>query len=241
MVPVTKLRIAISVNEDALARELAGELSTISASTKALDSSLEGRVEVVYVMRSQPLTEFDGLVFPGGSDVHPEFYGRPDLVDKVSDTDRKHDRFEIDLARSAMERHIPLLGLCRGMQVLNVVAGGTLTPRLSRAEEHFSEAAASDSKLREVAAHPLRVKPGSKLWSVFERDTIEVNSIHKGGPDLLGEGLIATAWAPDGEVEALEGEGPAWLHGVQFHPEDLCRSNPRWLHLFRDFLQATER
>ncbi len=236
-----KLKVAISVKPEALARELAGDPSTILSSTRALREAWADDLDVLHLAREEPLPYVDGLVFPGGADIHPGLYDRPDLFDRVIDTDSDHDRFEVDLARQAMQKRVPVLGLCRGLQIVNVAAGGTLTPRLPNADDHFSEVAASESKLREVGAHPLRVKPGSKLWNVFGSDTIEVNSIHKGGPAVLGEGLVATAWAPDGEVEALEADGPGWLHAVQFHPEDLCRQNPRWLHLFRDFLQAAAR
>lgn len=217
--------------------EVAERYTTVSAATMALTEAGEGLVDLVYLVPGQPRLPIDGLVLPGGQDVDPRHYGRPDLLDQVESADYQQDAFELELARWAQRFSIPTLGLCRGLQVLNVSHGGTLLPQLPRASDHFHTEASRNDELRPQPVHSIRIAPASKLWNVVQSDSAQVNSIHKGGIDILGAGLRATAWAEDGTVEAVEAE-LGWEHAVLFHPEDLSRRESCWLRLFHAFLTA---
>ncbi|MCX4736955.1 gamma-glutamyl-gamma-aminobutyrate hydrolase family protein [Streptomyces sp. NBC_01363] len=154
----------------------------------------------------------DGLVVSGGQDVHPvtlDIDGPP--TDPGSDPRR--DRHEIELITCAIERGTPLLGVCRGLQILNVALGGTLVPDLLAGEiDHRSPG-------REVAdeTHDVRFLTGSVMSGIYGERT-RVNSLHHQAVDRLGSGLTVTGRAPDGVVEAVE-LGGAPVVGVQWHPE----------------------
>lgn len=235
-----RLKVGVALKRGFFKNEGAKKYSTISAATMALAEAGAGWVDVVYLIPGQPRLPVQGLLLPGGDDVDPRHYGRPDLLGQVESADYDQDRFELELARWARRNELPVLGLCRGLQVLNVSRGGTLLPRLPLADQHFQQEAQDNDDLRPVPVHGLRVAAASKLWHVLQSDSVQVNSIHKGGVDELGEGLVATAWAEDGTVEALEAVGHEWAHAVLFHPEDLARRDTRWLRLFRSFLDACQ-
>ena len=168
-----------------------------------------------------------GLVLTGGEDVHPSSYGeRPHP--KLEETDQARDAVELALYRSARERGLPVLAICRGIQVVNVAMGGTLYQDLP--SEHPSAVDHVDSKSR----HALRVEPGSRLHQAVGAPA-SVNSRHHQAVKQLADGLRAVAWAEDGIIEGAEpanGDG-AWLLAVQWHPEDDVEEG-----LFRAFARA---
>lgn len=183
----------------------------------------------------------DGVFLPGGADIDPVSYGRQPhaLCDK---TDRDRDRVELALARWALADGKPMLGVCRGMQLINVAAGGTLfediAEQMPGAIRHdyfpFSEPGFS----RDYLAHDVDVTAGSRLAGVFGAGALKVNSMHHQGVRDLGEGLAVTATAPDGLIEALEGRGGRYLVGVQWHPEALTDTQDAPKDLFREFVQT---
>jgi putative glutamine amidotransferase len=162
----------------------------------------------------------DGLLLAGGSDVDPASYGaRPHPETRGSWPER--DRFELGLAHRAIERDIPVLGICRGMQMLNVACGGTLDQhlpdRLGHEDHRHTPGVFSD--------HEVRLEPGSLAARAVGAESTAVKSHHHQGLDELGEGLRATGWAtPDGTVEAIELEGKPYALGVLWHPEEDERS-----------------
>jgi putative glutamine amidotransferase len=181
----------------------------------------------------------DGVFIAGGVDVDPASYGaeRHQLCGR---TDLARDYVELMFARWALEDGKPVMGVCRGQQVINVAAGGTLVQDCA---ELFPGAIKHDyfpgaGWARDHLAHEIRIAPGSRLQSALG-DTAMVNSMHHQAIDRLGDGLAATAWAPDGLVEALEGtrEGQ-FLVGVQWHPEMLIDSDAGTRKLFEDFIEA---
>ena len=179
--------------------------------------------------------DFDGLILPGGGDVDPSFYGQ-NANEQVVDTDRVLDSFQIGLARKALESGKPLLGICRGMQVMNVAAGGSLVQHLESHAEHFPENARKNPDLRSIPVHQISLSKDSNLAKLLSQDTIAVNSLHHQAADLVPQSLKVTALSDDGVVEAIEGPG-AFQMGVQFHPEDLRHHDSRFQILFNQLVE----
>jgi putative glutamine amidotransferase len=173
----------------------------------------------------QATRRLDGLVLAGGGDIDPaEFGAQPHPQTGGVRPDR--DAAEFALAAAALDSGLPLLGICRGLQVLNVVLGGTLhqhLPELVGHEEH-------SPVLGGYGAHRVRVAPGSRLAGVLGDGTFAVPTHHHQAIDRLGRGLAATAWADDGMIEAVERdrEDAGFLLAVQWHPE--AGDDPRLFH-----------
>jgi putative glutamine amidotransferase len=185
------------------------------------------------------LNEIDGLLLTGGGDVDPALYGE-DRHPTIDDAEPGRDEFEIDLARRAMTSDLPVLAICRGAQVLNVAAGGTLVQDIP--SEVISELAHSIKEPRNAVAHAVRVTPGSHLERalggiVDNAHLCRVNSRHHQSVERLGSGLVSSATAPDGVVEAIERESAAYCIGVQWHPENFWRTG-EFAPLFESFVTA---
>lgn len=183
----------------------------------------------------------DGIFLAGGVDMDPVSYGE-DRTEYCGRTDSARDAVELAFAKWALEDGKPVLGVCRGMQVLNVAAGGTLVQdcaaqwEKSIKHDYFPGAGWA----RDYLAHDIQVTPGSRLAQAFGGDTALVNSMHHQGIRRLGTGLKATAVAPDGLIEALEAEDEShFLVGVQWHPEMLIDTDAGTRRLFEDFIEAS--
>lgn len=181
----------------------------------------------------------DGVLLPGGVDIEPSHFGeaRHALLRR---TDPPRDVVELQLARWALEDGKPILGLCRGLQILNIAAGGTLFQDVQAqrygSQKHDFE---PPEHTRDYLAHEVEVVAGSRLHALVGAPSAPVNSMHHQGIQRLGEGLAATAHAPDGLIEAIEGAGRGFALGVQWHPESLEPSDDLSRALFREFVQAT--
>jgi putative glutamine amidotransferase len=183
----------------------------------------------------------DGLLLPGGiADVAPRRYGKEPLPG-LSATDVDADRVEILLAREAVARPMPVLAICRGMQVLNVALGGTLHQDLSRLPgilKHRHESS------KPSVCHRIRLEPGSRIAAIAGQTEWWVNSYHHQAVDAIAPGLRATARASDGIAEALELEAEAgreedsFLMAVQFHAEEMAEFDPAVRRLFEAFVDA---
>jgi putative glutamine amidotransferase len=162
----------------------------------------------------------DGLILAGGSDVDPASYGaRPHPETHGSWPER--DRFELALAHRALERDIPVLGVCRGMQMLNVACGGTLDQHLPERVGHQDHRHTPGT----FSDHQVRLEEGSLAALAAGTVNSAVKSHHHQGLDELGEGLVATGWSTDdGVVEAIELPGKPYALGVMWHPEEDERS-----------------
>lgn len=174
--------------------------------------------------------EFQGLILPGGGDVDPKFYGQSP-EQNVVDSDEVLDTFQIELTRAALDKGLPILGICRGMQLMNVAAGGSLVQHLDSHQEHFPEEARANPDLRSLPVHSIRLSPNSILAELLDDESVDVNSLHHQAADRVADSLRVTARSDDGVVEALEGPAPFQL-GVQFHPEDLRHHDQRFQELF---------
>ncbi|MGH2723371.1 MAG: gamma-glutamyl-gamma-aminobutyrate hydrolase family protein [Actinomycetota bacterium] len=163
------------------------------------------------------LARFDGLLLIGGGDLDPSHYGE-EPHPRVYEVDPRRDAFELALARAAVERGVPTLAICRGIQVLNVALGGTLQQHIDDAADAVAH---GDPGTHRPVTHAVRLAPGSRVAEAMGVDRADASSHHHQALAKLGDGLIATAWADDGVVEAVEHED-GWILGVQWHPEDTC-------------------
>jgi putative glutamine amidotransferase len=164
----------------------------------------------------QTLRRLDGLVLSGGGDIDPARYGAArDPESGPASSDR--DSAELALCRAALDLGLPLLGICRGLQVINVALGGTLYQHLPDIVGHDGHSPAP----ARYSSHDVRVTPGSRLARVLGRTELPVPTHHHQAIDELGQGLVATAWTDDGIVEAAEfhDEGAPFMLAVQWHPE----------------------
>lgn len=161
------------------------------------------------------LDGLDGLILTGGLDVQPELYGaeRHPLTDPAR-PDR--DEWELALYRGAEERRMPVLAICRGLQLVNVAHGGTL-------HQHLPEALGTE-RFRigggVFATNTVSVDPDTRLAELVGAGDLDVHSYHHQGVDRLGAGLVATARTDDGLIQAFESDGGGYLVGVQWHPEE---------------------
>ena len=179
------------------------------------------------------LAQVAGVCLSGGPDLDPVAYGaEPDpSLGPVNDA---LDRFEIELARQADARGLPLLAICRGMQTLNVARGGTLHQHLP--DRPGATTAHRQSEPGTEVTHHVRIAQGSRLASTMDSEAAEVNSFHHQAIDRLGAGLRAVAWSTDGVIEGVEAPARDFLIAVQWHAETLDR--PEQSALFEGLVQA---
>lgn len=182
------------------------------------------------------LDRLDGILLSGGGDIALErFDGTPHPSVYGVEPDR--DDLEFRLLRQALERKLPLLAICRGIQVLNVAFGGDLYTHIQDQMERALKHDWFPDHPRDKIAHTVRIQKESLLHHILGQDEIRVNSLHHQGIARVGEGLTATAYAPDDLVEGLEVVGARFALGVQWHPECLP-SEPHSQALFDAFINA---
>jgi len=187
--------------------------------------------------RISPLLDrLSGVLLSGGPDLDPSGYGRA-AHPELGPTEPQLDAFEVQLAREADARGLPILGICRGAQALNISRGGTLHQHLPDATdgtvEHRQDAPGSQ------VTHEVRVAPRSGLAAILGSPRAAVNSFHHQSVEELGRGLRAVAWAPDGVIEAIEAQEEWPVLGVQWHAETLI-DDPAQLALFRQLVKSAE-
>lgn len=211
---MSKVLIGISKGKN----PLSGEEYYIQAVEEA-----GGEVIMLPPGREEEIEKLQGLLLPGGGDVDPSFYGENNQASQS--IDRERDEWEIELTRRFFKEEKPILGICRGAQVLNVALGGTLHQDIER---HKGD------------SHRIKIKEGSLLYDVLGRQKeIEVDSSHHQGIKTLAPHLRETAWSEDGCIEGIEGEG--FVLGVQFHPERLFKKCPLFSNIFKRFVEASKR
>lgn len=184
------------------------------------------------------LRRCDGLVLTGGNDVHPKFYHHPEALGLVQNVSEERDWFEFGLIHEALERRIPMLGVCRGSQIFNVAMGGTLVPDVEKAG-HESHSRLADGGDR---THPVDIEPGSMLHDIVGEYDGMVNSSHHQSVGEPGRNLWVTGRSPDGVAEAIEWIEPAGRSSivmVQWHPERMKDfSSPFCSRLVDEFARA---
>jgi putative glutamine amidotransferase len=181
----------------------------------------------------------DGILFSGGGDVHPARYGgEPHPMVDFVDEDR--DRVELWLVRHALAQRMPVLGICRGLQVINVAMGGTLYEHIADQHPNPIRHDYFDGLPRDHLAHPVQIEEGSRLAQILEQPMQQVNSLHHQGIRRLANGLHPTAYAPDGLIEGFELPDYPYALAVQWHPEWLQAYEPM-RRLFGTFVEASTR
>lgn len=174
------------------------------------------------------LAHFDGVLLPGGGDLAPHRYGAADTHGSVYDVDDLQDAFDLDVARRTLESGVPLLAVCRGLQVVNVALGGTLEQDMGGPERGHRH-----------VVHPVAVRPGTLLEQTTGAQKLEASCYHHQRTDRLGTGLTITARAADGTVEGLELPGTqGWFTAVQWHPEDTAQDDAAQQRLFDSLVRA---
>jgi len=181
------------------------------------------------------LDGLDGLLVSGGEDLDPAMYGQP-RHPLTQDPNSARDAMEKRLLEEALQRDLPVLCICRGCQLFNVIHGGTLVQHLERNDVH--QVRPLTEAERALPVHPVRVDPGTKLAAILGDLEHGVNSRHHQGVDALGAGLVVSARAPDGTVEGLERPDRRFAVAVQWHPENSAGVNEKDRRLFEAFAAA---
>lgn len=194
--------------------------------------SSQGAYPVLVSSDPQKASEIaDGILLVGGGDISPEVLPskRPELL---TDCDPKRDLFELELCKIAVEKSIPLLGICKGCQIINAALGGTLIEDISaagfRGDIHH--------RVHEIeqAVHPISIEKSSLLYSMAgQTNTLSVNSTHHQACGTLADCLKPAAYAQDGILEAFEGKNSAPILGIQFHPERLLNQHILFQNIYK--------
>ena len=174
------------------------------------------------------ISRIDGLLLSGGDDIHPRYYGE-ELSDKTSLSPDIRTDLDFALLKEALAQSKPVLGICLGVQEMNVFFGGTL-------HQDIQGHKATDCELR----HDISVRDGSLLHAITGRDSLNVNSYHHQAIKTVAPGLIASAAAPDGIVEAVELPGEGFVLGLQCHPERMTH-DVEMAKIFKAFIAAGQR
>jgi Predicted glutamine amidotransferases len=177
------------------------------------------------------IARLEGILFTGGSDIDPTRYNSP-FQRGLGMIVPERDNFELKLLDNALKQNKPILGICRGFQLLNVYCGGTLYQDIGHANitevEHVGLMAP-----KEHPTHKVWLQKGSRVYNAYQQEEVFVNSFHHQTIEKLGENLIATGKSPDGLIEALEHKNYDFVVGVQWHPEMMSDVYPEQLTLFK--------
>lgn len=173
----------------------------------------------------------DGLVLSGGGDISPSYYGEQNSG-LLWHVDEQRDRAELTLARWALSGGLPLLAICRGIQALNVAAGGSLIQDVGTQIPNALDHTILAGRPMAAIAHTVDVAERTRLAGLFGPGALEVNSAHHQAADSVGAGLVVTARAPDGVIEGLEKPDHPFCVGVQWHPEAMIDTRPAMIRLF---------
>jgi putative glutamine amidotransferase len=192
---------------------------------------LQGAECTVQVSPSRPKTNepYQGIVITGGHDVDPVLYAQEPAVEPRYDSQR--DEFESTMIQRAMDHHLPLLGICRGTQLLNVNRGGSLHQELRSRRQH------TPNRWSVLPIKHMTLKTDSQLYQIMGRDHVRINSLHNQGIDRLGDNLVVSARDRDDIIQAIESDDHDFLIGVQWHPEFMVYSRPQQ-QLFHHLVQA---
>jgi putative glutamine amidotransferase len=182
----------------------------------------------------------DGLLLSGGSDLDPKYYGE-EWIPEMGETIPERDEFEMPLVMAALRRGIPIFGICRGLQVLNVALGGTLYQDIS-AQLGDDALAHRQTVLKWQPSHDIAVREGSWVGEAMGETGVKVNSYHHQAVKDLADGLVVAATSSDGVIEAVESRdfSDQWLFGVQWHAEAMRRVGVEHRNLFAALVSAAE-
>ena len=184
--------------------------------------------------------DINGLLLTGGPDIDPVHYNETEH--ETADVDRDRDKLELRVFERAMKKDIPVFGVCRGIQVMNVVIGGSLYQDIpSQFTDHLTHKRVEDM---DDSWHSIKIQPGSLLNQITKEKTAKVNSRHHQALKVIGGGFVVTAQSEDGIIEAIEDKSKKFMLGVQYHPERMTATPGFREHrrkLFEAFIQAASR
>ena len=230
------MRIAVSVAEKEKARRTESPYvqALLAAGAEGSEVELISATDAPRVRAG----DYDGILFTGGEDVDPSFYGEEKRHESVQDN-RSRDEFEFALLKAAMARRAPILGICRGVQMINVGFGGTLYQDMKEDADPGIEHRQTDlGKSRQEPTHTVLVTDAESSLGAIVPGTCRVNSLHHQAVKRLGHGLKVTARSEDGFVEAVESadEYP-FLMAVQWHPEEMVNNSAEQREIFVRFIE----
>lgn len=229
------MRIAVSVAEK---EKTAGKESPYYKALLAVGVQPD-EIELVSAADSRRVRadNYDGVLFTGGEDVDPGFYGEQKRHENVNEN-RARDEFEFALLEEALARRAPILGICRGVQMINVKFGGTLYQDMKEDAEPETEHRQTDvGKTRQEPSHSVLVTDNESRLGGIVQGPCRVNSLHHQAVKRLGRGLKVTARSEDGFVEAVESAAEyPFLMAVQWHPEEMVNSSPEQREIFARFV-----
>jgi putative glutamine amidotransferase len=185
------------------------------------------------------LDSLDGLLLSGGADINPKLYGQ-ERISESDAADDARDQLEIRLLREALAADVPVLAICRGLQLFNVACGGTLIQHLASTEVHRQKPGNAEPG-KHPSAHRVWVAPNTRLAGIVGGGGMDVNSRHHQAVETIGQGLLVSAISDDGVIEALEKPDAAFAVAVQWHPEDRILVSAADRKLFEAFAVATSR
>jgi putative glutamine amidotransferase len=188
------------------------------------------------VRNPKSLDSLDGLLLSGGADINPALYGQ-ERAHESDAADDLRDALEIRLLREALAADLPVLAICRGLQLFNVACGGTLIQHLDSTDVHRQRPQGAEAG-KHPAAHRVWVAPNTRLAEIIGGGGHDVNSRHHQGVESIGPGLSVSAISEDGVIEALEKPGAAFAIAVQWHPEDRIFVSEADRKLFEAFAAA---
>ncbi len=227
------MRIALTLDRDADTSESSDYLKSLAEAGVPREA-----IEIVTPLSADPPRPFDALLLGGGVDVDPLRYGHARLENGTVEVDAERDRIDFDLFREARRRGVPVFGICRGLQVVNVALGGSLVQDIpaGRPSDVVHQRTKEEKTRRD---HAVAVAPGTRLAALAEAPEVLVNSRHHQAIEKVAPGLAVSGTAPDGLAEAVEAAGGPWLVAVQWHPENLAPGgDPLSRRLFAEFAQA---
>lgn len=185
-------------------------------------------------MITEYLRIIDGLMITGGEDILPLYYGE-NPIQEITKMDCERDEWEYNLVKQAYDIDLPVLGICRGNQLINVILGGTLYQNIQRqvpdANGHFF----TDTPMK-FLTHKVKLEEDSKLFKIFNKTEINVNSFHNQAIKDIAKNFKVTATAEDGIVEGIEDKTKTFFVGIQWHPEALVKDHPEFLKIFKTFV-----
>lgn len=222
--------------------DYANELHTLASNAGRALTATGDDVQVIFVNANETganvdrsLKNIDGVLVLGGADVDPSRYTTDAAeIAKVESTNPDADEFEITLIKTALDQGLPVLGICRGSQAINVAFGGSLITDLGSDTIHRVPAEGDWTN------HDVEIVDGSRLEGIYPEKTVDIRSAHHQAIDVVAPGLKVAAVAPDGIIEAVEAADDRWLVGVQWHPED-GEGNAEHLNLLAQALVTESR
>lgn len=187
---------------------------------------------------SRYIDNIDALVLSGGEDISPLLYGE-NPTKTIKMINPRRDKWELELFNEAYRRNMPILGICRGIQLIDIAAGGNLYQDISVQCKEALGHMPIETEVHHLF-HSINIEKESKLFDIFRSTQIDINSYHHQAVKDLAPGFKATARSEEGIIEAIESIDKKFVIGVQWHPEDLIRHHPQFMELFKAIVQAAK-